>query len=94
MDAPFASGEQNKSFVCASESLVKSDVPLNLITVQQTVNDTDSTYFYCGTPGHCPMGMFGIMYVRLVVLQLFALIDIALAILPMRRWAVALHCLA
>lgn len=44
MDAPFASGEQNKSFV-----------------FQQTVNDTDSTYFYCGTPGHCPMGMFGII---------------------------------
>lgn len=32
-------------------------------TVQQTVNDTNSTYFYCGTPGHCPKGMFGIMYV-------------------------------
>lgn len=44
MDAPFASGEQNKSFV-----------------FQQTVNNTDSTYFYCGTPGHCEKGMFGII---------------------------------
>ncbi|KAL4074471.1 hypothetical protein V8B97DRAFT_1697179 [Scleroderma yunnanense] len=44
MDAPFASGEQNKSFI-----------------FQQTVNDTNSVYFYCGTPGHCPKGMFGII---------------------------------
>ncbi|KAI6129375.1 hypothetical protein EDD16DRAFT_1471246 [Pisolithus croceorrhizus] len=44
MDAPFASGEQNKSFV-----------------FQQKVNDTNSTYFYCGTPGHCEKGMFGII---------------------------------
>lgn len=44
MDAPFASGEQNKSFV-----------------FQQTVNSTNSTYFYCGTPGHCQKGMFGII---------------------------------
>ncbi|KAG6337198.1 hypothetical protein ID866_1870 [Astraeus odoratus] len=43
-DAPFTSGEQNKSFV-----------------YRQTVNDTNSTYFYCGTPGHCPKGMFGII---------------------------------
>ncbi|KIM58699.1 hypothetical protein SCLCIDRAFT_1218389 [Scleroderma citrinum Foug A] len=28
---------------------------------QQTINATDSTYFYCGTPGHCPKGMFGII---------------------------------
>lgn len=43
-DAPFASGEQNKSFV-----------------FQQMVNDTNSTFFYCGTPGHCQKGMFGII---------------------------------
>ncbi|KAI6030011.1 hypothetical protein EDC04DRAFT_2572685 [Pisolithus marmoratus] len=44
MDAPFASGEQNKSFV-----------------FQQMVNNTNSTYYYCGTPGHCQKGMFGII---------------------------------
>ncbi|KAI6032707.1 hypothetical protein F5J12DRAFT_779155 [Pisolithus orientalis] len=44
MDAPFASGEHNKSFV-----------------FQQKVNDTNSTYFYCGTPGHCQKGIFGII---------------------------------
>ncbi|KAF9246554.1 hypothetical protein BU15DRAFT_40168 [Melanogaster broomeanus] len=43
-DAPFASGEQNKSFVFT-----------------QQVNSTDTTYYYCGTPGHCPKGMFGII---------------------------------
>jgi len=43
-DAPFASGEQNKSF-----------------TFTQLVNDTTPTFFYCGTPGHCEKGMFGII---------------------------------
>ncbi|OAX44609.1 hypothetical protein K503DRAFT_678229 [Rhizopogon vinicolor AM-OR11-026] len=27
----------------------------------QTVNDTNATFFYCGTPGHCQKGMFGII---------------------------------
>jgi len=27
----------------------------------QVVNDTETTFFYCGTPGHCPKGMFGIV---------------------------------
>jgi hypothetical protein len=27
----------------------------------QVVNDTNPTFFYCGTPGHCPKGMFGII---------------------------------
>lgn len=27
----------------------------------QVVNDTSPTFFYCGTPGHCPKGMFGII---------------------------------
>jgi len=43
-DAPFASGEQNKTF-----------------TFSQVVNDTNPTFFYCGTPGHCEKGMFGII---------------------------------
>ncbi|KAH7916046.1 hypothetical protein BJ138DRAFT_996735 [Hygrophoropsis aurantiaca] len=42
--APFASGEQNKTF-----------------TFSQMVNDTNATFFYCGTPGHCEKGMFGII---------------------------------
>ncbi|KAJ4488001.1 hypothetical protein J3R30DRAFT_3432688 [Lentinula aciculospora] len=43
-DAPFASGEQNESFVFT-----------------QVVNDTSTTFFYCGTPTHCEKGMFGII---------------------------------
>jgi plastocyanin len=27
----------------------------------QVVNDTNPTFFYCGTPGHCEKGMFGII---------------------------------
>lgn len=27
----------------------------------QVVNDTNPTFFYCGTPGHCPKGMFGVI---------------------------------
>ncbi|KAG1905706.1 uncharacterized protein F5891DRAFT_943269 [Suillus fuscotomentosus] len=27
----------------------------------QTVNDTNTTFFYCGVPGHCQKGMFGIL---------------------------------
>jgi plastocyanin len=43
-DQPFASGEQNTSFVFT-----------------QVVNDTNPTFFYCGTPTHCEKGMFGII---------------------------------
>jgi plastocyanin len=43
-DQPFASGEQNKTFVFT-----------------QVVNDTNPTFFYCGTPTHCQKGMFGII---------------------------------
>jgi len=43
-DQPFASGEQNKTFVFT-----------------QVVNDTNPTFFYCGTPTHCEKGMFGII---------------------------------
>lgn len=43
-DAPFASGEQNESFI-----------------FNQVVNDTNPTFFYCGTPTHCEKGMFGII---------------------------------
>jgi len=30
-------------------------------TFDQVVNDTNPTFFYCGTPGHCQKGMFGII---------------------------------
>ena len=30
-------------------------------TFSQVVNDTNPTFFYCGTPGHCPKGMFGVI---------------------------------
>ncbi|KAG6832380.1 hypothetical protein H0H92_002648 [Tricholoma furcatifolium] len=30
-------------------------------TFTQVVNDTNPVFFYCGTPGHCEKGMFGII---------------------------------
>lgn len=30
-------------------------------TFDQVVNDTNPVFFYCGTPGHCEKGMFGII---------------------------------
>ncbi|KAI0781016.1 hypothetical protein BD413DRAFT_18053 [Trametes elegans] len=30
-------------------------------TFTQLVNDTNPTFFYCGTPGHCQKGMFGMI---------------------------------
>jgi len=30
-------------------------------TFTQVVNDTNTTFFYCGTPGHCEKGMFGMI---------------------------------
>ncbi|KAI0798073.1 hypothetical protein C8Q75DRAFT_801965 [Abortiporus biennis] len=30
-------------------------------TFDQVVNDTNPVFFYCGTPGHCQKGMFGII---------------------------------
>jgi hypothetical protein len=32
-----------------------------MFAVSQVVNDTNPTFFYCGTPGHCEKGMFGII---------------------------------
>jgi hypothetical protein len=63
-DQPFASGEQNKTFVCKNNihlpvfwQRLTNRSPL----VTQVVNDTNPTFFYCGTPTHCEKGMFGII---------------------------------
>jgi hypothetical protein len=63
-DQPFASGEQNKTFVCKHK--IHLDISLQRLTngpplVTQVVNDTNPTFFYCGTPTHCQKGMFGII---------------------------------
>jgi plastocyanin len=63
-DQPFASGEQNKSFVC--KNMIHLPVSGQRLTdcpplVTQVVNDTNPTFFYCGTPTHCEKGMFGII---------------------------------
>jgi plastocyanin len=61
-DALFASGTHNKDFVCKSVMVPchKSlSHPPSVVT--QVVNDTTPTFYYCGTPGHCQQGMFGIM---------------------------------
>jgi len=44
LDNPFASGQQNASFV-----------------FNQLINDTSPIFYYCGVPGHCEKGMFGIV---------------------------------
>ncbi|KZT59813.1 hypothetical protein CALCODRAFT_408225, partial [Calocera cornea HHB12733] len=44
LDNPFASGQQNASFV-----------------FNQVINDTSPIFYYCGVPGHCEKGMFGIV---------------------------------
>jgi hypothetical protein len=33
----------------------------SLSKVTQVVNDTNPVFYYCGTPGHCEKGMFGII---------------------------------
>jgi plastocyanin len=63
-DQPFASGEQNKSFTCKNK--IHLPVSWQKLTnypplVTQVVNDTNPTFFYCGTPNHCEKGMFGII---------------------------------
>jgi hypothetical protein len=63
-DQPFASGEQNKTFVCKNN--IHLPVFWQRLTncpplVTQVVNDTNPTFFYCGTPTHCEKGMFGII---------------------------------
>lgn len=63
-------------------------------TVQQTINATDSTYFYCGTPGHCPKGMFGIMYVGQVLPVVLPPISLSPEILPMLPQVVTCRWLA
>lgn len=35
---------------------------LTSVLVTQKVNDTNTTFYYCGVPGHCQKGMFGILY--------------------------------
>jgi hypothetical protein len=39
--------------------MIKLTNYLSLVT--QMVNDTNPTFFYCGTPTHCEKGMFGII---------------------------------
>lgn len=63
-DNPFSSGEQNKGFVCKASCTILTIYGYRFIQlVTQVVNDTNPTFFYCGTPTHCEKGMFGIMLV-------------------------------
>lgn len=58
----FASGMQNKSFVCKFIKNVVSVCFLLIMLsslVNQVVNDTNPIWFYCGVPTHCQKGMFG-----------------------------------
>jgi hypothetical protein len=62
-DQPFVSGEQNKSFVCKNKThfALKKRLTSCPSLVTQVVNDTNPTFYYCGTPTHCEKGMFGII---------------------------------
>jgi len=44
-----------------SDALFASGTHDKGFTFTQVVNDTNPTFFYCATPGHCPKGMFGII---------------------------------
>ncbi|KAG5646635.1 hypothetical protein DXG03_002625 [Asterophora parasitica] len=44
-----------------SDALFTSGVHDKDFIFTQVVNTTDPVYFYCGTPGHCQKGMFGII---------------------------------
>ena len=70
-DALFTSGSHDKDFVCKFICLVPSLHMLMCRPVTQVVNDTNPTFFYCATPGHCQKGMFGIMSVNNCFLHVF-----------------------
>ncbi|KAH9180782.1 hypothetical protein EDB89DRAFT_1840176 [Lactarius sanguifluus] len=44
-----------------SDSLFTSGTQNKDFTFTQVVNDTNPTFYYCGTPTHCQKGMFGII---------------------------------
>lgn len=44
-----------------SDSPFSSGEQNKSFTFTQKINDTNTTFFYCGTPGHCEKGMFGII---------------------------------
>jgi len=45
----------------SSDALFTSGTQNKDFVFTQVVNDTNPTFFYCATPGHCPKGMFGII---------------------------------
>ncbi|KAG6854315.1 hypothetical protein C0991_008210 [Blastosporella zonata] len=45
----------------SSDALFASGTHDEGFTFTQVVNDTNPVFFYCGTPGHCQKGMFGII---------------------------------
>jgi hypothetical protein len=45
----------------SSDALFTSGTQNKDFVFTQVVNDTNPTFYYCGTPGHCPKGMFGII---------------------------------
>ena len=89
-DALFTSGTQNKDFVCRfCQSQSRSLAQTHILSVTQVVNDTNPTFFYCGTPTHCQKGMFGIM----LVLCFYAFHDTGLTLILVipRMHLVLLH---
>jgi len=44
-----------------SDAPFASGVQLKDFVFEQVVNDTNTTFFYCGVPTHCQKGMFGII---------------------------------
>lgn len=46
---------------CSADALFTSGSHDKDFVFTQVVNDTNPTFFYCATPGHCQKGMFGII---------------------------------
>jgi len=45
----------------ATSDAFKSGMQNASFTFDQVVNDTEPTFYYCGVPGHCEKGMFGVI---------------------------------
>jgi len=45
----------------ASADAFKSGMQNKSFVFDQVVNDTQPTFYYCGVPGHCEKGMFGVI---------------------------------
>ncbi|KZV72896.1 hypothetical protein PENSPDRAFT_329493 [Peniophora sp. CONT] len=63
MASPHTVTKSSQLEICnkTSDAPFTSGVQNASFVFEQVVNSTDPTFFYCGVPGHCQKGMFGII---------------------------------